>query len=441
VVLNSATGGFTISGDGDINTHTDGAGGSFTNIGANAFDLLNASNITVNDLQMTTVGNSAFRGKGVSGLVADNVDIVTAGDASNEHVFNFRQGETSGAQLTGTVTISDSFISNFAHHGVFVENFSGALTLSVLRTEFENNITSDRCSALPSSNCGGMGILLRADGTSSMTVVVDTVVFDRVDVGSVDATPEGNSGASMNITIRNSTFTGQTYVASNFDNSEYAINLQNAQGNGTLTFDVDGNVFNNYSADGVSVVNLEGGDLTITNGRIRNNTINHAHVGQGIGIFGDGANTGGSGTTNLTLTVAVTNNTVPAGTPIQGASLRVSESGTASGSTVNINVTATGNTFSAIPTGSRRPFEVSITTIANACFNITGNTIAAGNGGRSSINLGYPIGVSGSIRLQGMSGSGDTNAAAYLNANNTNGIAATVGGNNSITSATCLTPP
>jgi hypothetical protein len=433
VRLNNNTGSFTITGDGTA-ANVDGAGGTFTTIMQDAFDMTTAQNITLNDMTINVVGGHAFTGTGVTNLTVDNVDISTIGNADNEHVFNFKDGV--GGNLTGTVSITDSLFSNFTENGMYVENFSGSLNLTVSNVEFENNITTTACAG----NCDGMGILLRADGTASMTVLINSVTFDRIDGIGVSANPEGNSGAFMDIDITNSTFTANTYGGtSNTNNGEIAISLRNAQGNSTLKFNVFNNVVNNYTGElAIGVIEVEAGDFADTSGFINANTVHGAPEGNAIGLFADGDDTApGSGVTNFDLIVSVTNNTVNG--PLWGTALISNNNAAISGSSANTHLTVTDNQFNAVPIASaRRPITVNVRDYNNACVKITGNTVAAGSSGGPSVNLSYN-GI-GSLYLQGMSGSGNANAIAYLNANNTLAVGAISGPNNNIASETCMTP-
>jgi hypothetical protein len=282
--------------------------------------------------------------------------------------------------------------------------------------------------------------MLRADGTASMTVTINQVTFDRIDGIGVSANPEGNSGASMDIDITNSTFTANTYGGpSHTNNGEIAVSLRNAQGNGTLKFNVSNNVISNYTGElALGVIEVEAGDFTNTSGFINANIIHGAPEGNAIQLFADGDDTpAGAGITDFDLVASVTNNTVNG--PLYGVALLSQNNGAISGSSVNTHVTVTGNQFNAVPTASaRRPITVNLRDSNNACVNITGNTVSTGSSGGASINLSYNGG--GTMRLQGMPGSGDANAIGYLNANNILAAAAISGPSDSISSATCLTP-
>src|SRR5690606_9128565 len=168
----------------------------------------------------------------------------------------------------------------------------------------------------------------------------------------VSANPEGTSGASMDIDITNSTFTANTFAGTgNTNNGETAISLRNAQGNGTLKFNVDNNTINNYSGElTIGVIEVEASDFADTSGFINNNRINGAPEGNAIGMLADGSHTSGGGTTAFDLVVSVTNNTVNG--PLFATALIVNNNGASSGSTVNTHLTITGNQFNAVPTGS-----------------------------------------------------------------------------------------
>lgn len=442
--LSDLTGGsfFDIFGDGNfINVNSNGFGGTFTNLVDNAFDLTNVPNFRANDVIVNGTGSHGVTGRGITGnTVFSNVDFSNIGNADNEHVFNLQDGATSGAQVSGTFEINNSLIENFTDNGLYLENFTGTLNFSFINNVLRNNITTTACGG---GNCNGNGILLRADGTSRINAVIRDTTFEDIDGIALTANPEGSSGARMDIHVAQSAFTAEPYGGtSHTNNGETAISLRNAQGNSTLNFRLFSNDIRNYTGElALGVVEVEGGDFTTTNGVIDVLYIYNAHEGNALQIFSDGLNTSSVGaTTNFNMTVSLNGVNVPAATPIFGASILLRNSGAISGSTVNSNFSVTNSNLLANAIGSGRQ---TLTMIArdfhNVCNQISGNTIAAGSSGtQPSVSLVYN--GSGTVRLQGMSGSGDANAISYLGANNTLAVAASSGTNNNITSATCSTP-
>lgn len=438
---NNTGGSFTILGDGNfVSSHTNGAGGTFSNLTDNAFDLTNVVDFRATDVTVSGTGSHGVTGTGVTGTtIFSNVDFSNIGNADNEHVFNLQEGAVSGAQASGSFEINNSIIENFTDNGVYLENFSGTLDFRFTNNVLRNNITTTACGG---GNCNGNGILLRADGTSRINAFILNTTFEDIDGIGLTANPEGNSGARMDINVAQSAFTAEPYGGtSHTNNGETAISLRNAQGNSTLNFRLFSNDIRNYTGElALGVVEIEGGDFTTTNGVIDVLYIYNAHEGNGLQIFSDGANTSGSGTTNFTMNVSMNGVNVPAPTPIFGASILLQNNGAISGSTVNSNFTVTNSNLLANATGTaRRTLTMNARDFNNVCNNISGNTIAAGSGGtQPSVNLSYS--GSGAVRLQGMTGSGDANAIARLGATNTLSVAAISGPNNNITSATCTTP-
>lgn len=437
---NTGTSSFTILGDGNFSTvHTNGAGGLWQNIGGSAFSIEGSRDIRVTDLTINGVGNHGVVGRGIVNLLFSNVDMSNIGNADNEHVFNLREGDSSGAPITGVFEVNHSVIENFTDNGVYLENFAGTLDFRWTDNVLRNNITTTACGG---GNCNGNGILLRADGTARINAFILNSAFERIDGIGLTANPEGNSGARMDIHVSQSAFTAEPFAGSSHtNNGETAISLRNAQGNSTLNFRLFSNDIRNYSGElALGVVEIEGGDFTTTNGVIDTLYIYHAHEGNALQIFSDGANTSGSGTTNFRMNVSIVGFNVPAATPIFGASLLLQNNGAISGSTVQSNYIVLNSSLLANATGSsRRTLTMNVRDFNNACADIRNNTIAAGTGGvQPSINLSYN--GSGTVRLQGMTGSGDVNAINYLGANNTLSVGAISGPNNNISSATCTAP-
>jgi hypothetical protein len=437
---NGAGSTFVIRGDNNfVSVHTNGAGGTWTNIGGSAFNIDGARDIQVTDLTINNVGNYGVHGRGIINLLFSNVDMTNIGNADNEHVFNLREGETSGAPISGNFEVNNSTIENFTDNGVYLENFAGTLNFRWTNNVLRNNITTTACGG---GNCNGNGILLRADGTARINAFIQNSTFEQIDGIGITANPEGSSSARMDIAIVSSAFTAAPYAGTGHtNNGETAISLRNAQGNSTLNFRLFSNDIRNYTGElALGVVEVEGGDFTTTNGVIDVLYIYHAHEGNAIQLFADGANTGGGGTTAFTLNVSMNEVNVPATTPIFGASILLQNNGAISGSTINANYIITNSSLLANATASsRRTITANIRDFNNACMDIRNNTVAAGTGGtQPSVNLSYN-GL-GAVRLQGMIGTGDTNAQTYLNANNTLAVGAVSGPNNNITSATCTIP-
>lgn len=442
VRLSNNTGDFSIMGDGNfVDTHSNGFGGTFTNLIDNAFDFTNIANFRATDVIVNGTGGHGVTGTGITGTnIFSNVDFANIGNADNEHVFNLQQGAVSGAQVSGSLEINNSIIENFTDNGVYLENFSGNLDFRWTNVTLRNNITTTACGG---GNCNGNGILLRADGTARINAFVQNAVFEDIDGVALTANPEGNSGARMDIAVVSSAFTAEPYAGpSNTNNGEVAISLRNAQGNSTLNFRLFSNDIRNYTGEfALGIVEIEGGDFTTTNGVVSDLYIYNAHEGDAVGIFSDGANTGGSGTTNYDLILSFNNVRTPGGTA--GSSFYFSGNGAISGSDANAQITLTNSQFPNTPTKAfwrtvDLTFDSGAANFNRACFDIRNNQVAVGSSGLPAIDLYY---ISSTVlRLEGMSGSGDVNAQNYLNANNTLGNPSSVGTLNNITSAVCTDP-
>jgi len=440
VRLSNNTGGsFTILGDGNFSTsHTNGAGGTFTNLTDNAFDLTNIVDFRATDVTVSGTGSHGVTGTGITGTtIFSNVDFANIGNADNEHVFNFQEGAVSGAQVSGLLEINNSVINNFTDNGLYLENFAGTLNFKFTNNTLQNNITTTACGG---GNCNGNGVLLRADGTATITGLIQSNLINQVDGLGITANPEGNSNARLDLTITDNTMTANAYAGpSNTNNGEVAISLRNAQGNSDLYFDVDNNTFDNYSGEfAQGIVEVEGGDTTTTHGRINNNDFLDAHFGSPIGLNADGAHTSGPGTpTNFDFIISVTNNVGPSS--MYGSGVYVLGRGGISTSNPNAQITITNNLFNASPTGSfQRTLMVDFGDYNRGCFNISGNTLAAGVGGSNGLDFYYD--GNSVMRLQGMTGSGDVNATTRLSSTNTVTGGVFVGSLNNITAAVCTTP-
>lgn len=442
VRLASNSGSFTLLGDGNfVNSHTNGAGGTFSNLGNIAFNLDTVADFRATDVIVNGTGGPGVRGRGVSGTtIFSNVDFNNIGNADNEHVFDFGEGVLSGAPVVGSLEINHSVIENFADTGLHLKNYSGSLNFSFTNNVLRNNISKLVCGG---ANCDGDGLLLRANGTARINAFILNSVFEDIDGIGLSANPEGSAGARMDLKLAQSAFRAAPFSgAGHSNNGEIAISLRNGTGSGTLNFELFSNDLYNYSAENApGVVAVAGGDFTTTHGVISDLYIYSAHLGDAVSLYSDGTHSSGSGSTDYDLILALNNVRTPGGTA--GSSLSFVGARAIAGSDTNAQISLLNSQFPSSPTsGGRRTVNLSlasgIPSFARACFNIQGNQVAAGNGGTPSIDLSYNGNIQ--ARLQGMSGSGDFNAMTQLNGTNTLGNSASVGTVNSIIGATCTTP-
>ncbi len=407
VKLTSNTGSFTITGD--TAGSTDGAGGSISNITQNAFDLLNVTNITLNDLQVTNTGDHAFVGTGVNGLALDNVDVVNAGDSDNDSALYFAAGFADN--LYGTVTIANSSFSQFSENGLYIANaLSQTLNLTITASSFTDNITPDECGGV---SCSGKGLLIRQSGTTITTVNIDGATFNDIDEAAIDAAIDGASAPRLNFYVRNSTFDPKAFAYGDFETAEAGIRLRVSSGNGIVDFDIVNNQFVQHSGFGEAVIWVEGANAgSNVQGTIINNNINGAPEGSGIVLFPDvGAS---SSVASLTMIVRVEGNTV---TNQAANAFWVNSNSAAAGSTVNIDIALINNRFTTTPNDPNIGAfydTVYLEGRANntACYKVTDNWIAPGLGGGFALYM-TRTGL-GTIYLEGMSGTGDVNAQTYL---------------------------
>jgi hypothetical protein len=390
VNLNTNTGSFSIAGDESSDTHTNGAGGTITNSGSNAFALNTVQNITLNDLQITTTGNSAMTGQGVSNLTLDNVDITDAGNGDNDHMLFFAPG--SGVGLSGTVNITDSVFSRFAEHGLYLENFSNSVTLNVLRNQFLDTDERNLCGGF---GCDGIGLLLRADGSAQMTVRIDSNLFDDMTLRAVDAAVEGTLSPSMRLEMTNNQFDPTEYgpgvgpaSGTDLDVTDNIAYVTSLAGNGMMNFIFTDNITTGtgneaHSGDSGGVVVLQGGGQWSTlNAIIQNNILDQARRGPMIGVRGIG---GGSFGNNWNMTVRIQNNTL---SNYYNQSINVVANGTtASGSEVDIALI--GNQITTIPTNNEGATIYNVNVSANqfntVCLRANSNSIANGIMGGTSL--------------------------------------------------------
>ena len=117
IVLNGTSGPFTVSGTG-----TAGTGGTIQNK-ATGISLTNASNVSLNRMQLNDFTDFAIRGSSVINFTMDNTVIngINGNDAGAD------EGSVRFTELTGSAAISNSSVSGTVENNFTVINTAGTL--------------------------------------------------------------------------------------------------------------------------------------------------------------------------------------------------------------------------------------------------------------------------------------------------------------------------
>jgi hypothetical protein len=437
--LQRTTGNFNITGDGGANSTSGGTISSMTESGVRLDNAANVSlqrmtfnnasttsgaNCVVNDLincnAVIIVTNSiglslnrvningavdhAIYGYGVNGLTLTNSIIENIGNADGKSALSFERFAASGANLSGTVTITDTIIRNVAKHMIAVENFAGAaaLTLNISNSTLQNNRTGTQCGGF---DCGGHGIFLRADGNGvQITLNANTVQFNEITGNGVDGAAEGGT-ATLTANVIGSTFTPVTYVLGSVQNGNSGIQLATTQAS-TLRFDLTGNTINQSGSHGITIGGIGNGGLI--EGKIVSNTVDFSGTGNGIAVRIGAQNSSESYTARVKIQGNTVSNTRL--TNISAFNRDGSPSGVLDVALLNNTVTQ-GNSITGLGVELRAQDDTQI------CAVVTGNTVTVGTTAKISVRET----IAAVFKLQGVSPSpaNETQIDTYLKGANT----------------------
>jgi hypothetical protein len=418
LVSTGSNGGLTVTGDGS----TSGSGGTIQNMtgGDGSTDgtgvhLDRTTGTSLGYMNLSNHTNYAVRGLSASNFSLNRVRI-TGTNGDNDAA---GEGSVVLTELSGTNSITRSFISGGVKDNVHVENTSATLTsLSLSQDSVQDN----------SSSTGNYGVAILARSSAQMTVSVGSSFFK----GNRAQALRADAGATAAIAI---TASGNTFVAGAPNQGTRGIDLT-ATADAQVTYDVDAN---RVGTDGVTNqplsntgINVFADNRSTMTGKVRNNTIWNAGLGisgQGIRVFvNDTANIRANVSGNTIANVGLDNGLL---VEASGADTQVPPAGTGtvdiglSGNTVNVLSVA----LDAMRIQSRHNNRV--------CARISGNASTETAGGFFGL---FVRAVNASqFRIEGLTGT----AGPYLEAQNpgvTDGVADNGGTFISVPANTCNVP-
>ena len=360
------TGGdFVVTGNGS----TSGSGGSITNttgadgaVAGNGVYLENTRNIDLRFLSLSGHPNHAIRGSGVVNFTLTKTRI-TGTNGTNA---GFNEGSISFDNLTGTASITGSYVEGGFEDNVRVSNSSGTL----------NRLTMTSDTVGHNGNSGNDGLLLDGSGTATLNVTVQNSRFTGSRSNNVHYVLNGS--AAGDFVFNNNVLTNNH---PNKLGSDFGINVGSTS-NGAMTYTVSGNTVNDAGGSGIEVSHLAGGSGAMT-GSITGNTVGSAGVSNSGSAAGSTivAAIVGAGTT-ATHTTTITGNTLRQFT---NYGIRLINRGTGTGylnATVknnNIAVPSPNSVSGLFPTSGIRA-ELGATSGPPAddgktCLDISGNTV------------------------------------------------------------------
>jgi hypothetical protein len=325
-----SNGGLSITGI----ANTTGSGGTIQNmLGADGTSdgvgvyLENTRAVLLNYLNLSDHANYAIRGIGVVGFAMDRVRI-TGTNGSNPAD---GEGSILLTELTGSGSISRSFVSGSVSDNIRVVNTTGTLTLLA----FAQDTVQDN-----SSVSGGDGISILARSAATMTASVGSSFFKGNRGKAIRS--DANATASLAITA-----SSNTIVAGVTNQGTKGIEIS-ATGDAQLGFDVDGNKVGTDGALNAPLsstsIDVLGDSRSTLTGKVRNNQVWNA----GSAIQGYGIRVFANDTSNIRASVSsnnVTNVGMDYGILVEasGADTQVPPAGTGT-----IDIGLTGNTVNVL---------------------------------------------------------------------------------------------
>ncbi|MDX1449673.1 MAG: hypothetical protein R3246_11500, partial [Acidimicrobiia bacterium] len=306
--LQSTTGSFTVAGDGGGSNN--GSGGSIHTKTGNAIFLSNATNVSLNRMNLgqagalSNVGDNCIRADQVNGLTVTRTNFL---NCANEPAVAPPDDEAAlfATSPTGTWLIDNVVMDRSHQDHLRVENDNGTLTLlTVTNSQFSDN---------NDSGVGDDAILYQGDNGSMGTIVIQSNTFEDSDGDHVQVALNGT--ASANTTIGGPALANGNTMRVNGGELVIGsgITLSSGQGagatnfSGTHTFLIQNNDIDGADAGSINVnlsfFSTAGQRYT---GTISDNTIGATGVGGSGGFGGIQLTTNGAGT----ATVVVENNQV-----------------------------------------------------------------------------------------------------------------------------------
>jgi large repetitive protein len=430
IILNTTgtTAGLTITGDsGSANNFS---GGTIQNTTGDGVLLTSTKNVSFDQLKIFSTSGNGINGTGVTNFSFTNGTIATTGtghalDSANI-AFNTGGASSTTVNVSGTVTLTGSTLTNSYYHGLDIQQ--GAGTISNINVS-NDTFTSDTLG----TNSLGTAIRITLHGTATTVGSITTGTFDN------DTITNFPSGAGILIQG------GNTTAASGVPNGTYGSNgspividsntIHGLAGTGMATqainYSVDGSsggvgyvtISNNDTKDtqGVGIAIDSFGDASVS-GSILNNTIVSNSVVNGQPGIAVGVDQHFGVTDTPSLVVDVEGNVTSA---TQGAGIL----GVANANGI-FDLTLKNNNFAAPLGGVRQGIIVrsgnnTSGEDATVYLDISGNT-SAGTASTGAMGIGLrKQGTSTTVNvfaIEDMTGNGATpNVESYVNAANPSG--------------------
>ncbi|HEX8634975.1 MAG TPA: Calx-beta domain-containing protein [Pyrinomonadaceae bacterium] len=347
IILNGTSGNFLVSGDGSQTGgffDRDGSGGTINRTTGHSVSLINASNVTLRQMNIT---NTAAGGACPGACTANAVNSTTGANIvlSAVTLQNLGGNGWRADNITGF-----NAINNNSRIDTWNSAATNGVTVANTTTNFSGGFTVDRC-VFTTSATGADGFLFDVDTNGgSGTVTVTNSEFTAIDQDAVQINHDG--AGVLNAVVQRNNFHDADMTGVDGNNT---LVLVTGPGGGQLNFTIggpnaaDGNTFTNLGRlsvnSGVLQVQASGGAAGSStgaklNGTIQNNTLtNPAYVSQRRGIMAIAEASGGS---HGGHTISIKNNNVQ-NFALQGIYTTLTTAGSAMDN-LNNNLTISNNT-------------------------------------------------------------------------------------------------
>ena len=398
IVLNTtgSTGGFTITGDGTNTVGGDDSGGVIQNSTGHGIALTNTRGVSLTNVSVQSTGGCGIDGTGVVNFTFANGKVGGSGNAIYESNIAFTNaGSTLGNNLSGTLSITNSTLTNAFYGGIDIGNSSGTITDAVITGNTITSSTSGAASLHYGISLVGTGDLSAAASLTKANISSNTVT-NFPSAGGIQLAYGNATAGPASVCGTPSHLTDIVAITNNFIKGESAANPMNTH---AITVSISGGSSGNRSTGNFNISNngsvanpvgntrghtvLVGcnGYATVT-GTVNSNVIASNNINASNGISGgNGIVTSSAETPDLTLTV--NNNTI---SQTDGNGILLVGRGTTGTAKFKVQ----NNNVAAPLTGFRPGIRIDAgnsSSVDDAVFlNISGNTSGA-SGGQPGIGL------------------------------------------------------
>jgi HYR domain/Bacterial Ig domain len=442
ISLSNTSGSFTVTGDGSNN----GSGGTIQNNTADGISLTNAQNVSLTSMSIQNSTHSGINGTAVNNFSFTFGTINNSGTTDHDSNIAFKTNPTTANNIAGTLTVTNSTLTNALYSGVNVESANGTVTNATISNNTITSTTSTTTSQGFGINFVGLNTATTVFNLNKATISNNTISnfpsasgiqisLSSSTVGGPGATAGIPNDATNVISITNNMIRGNSPLSLMGGSAiVVAVASANSTARSRANFDIsnNGTLLNPLTNIGGNVIGVGCNGYTTMTATVNNNVIVANHVPNLGGPSGISGGNGTAGAGNLwtpALTLTVTGNTV---SQTDGNGMLLVSRGTHGQmdlKVANNTVAAPINVGGAARQGIRVDAGNSSTADDAVCLNIFGNT-SVGSNGATGIGLRKQgtVPTTNDFGIQGIPQNPPTNTDVvnYVNAQNPTGGGTTI---------------